>query len=480
MLLALLLGCPPPAIADTDGTGTAADCVALSRYAVDADGDGYGDPDTLVLTCDAPPGYVADESDCNVTDPTSYPGAPDVCATPGVDEDCAGGDDVPTAAATTVEPVVQFESGYGSWGAVVLAVAGGGVLVSDPAPDDSDQGYVQRFGNDYAVNTTYEGGTEPGTFGALLAIGDVLPDGGDAVIVGDLDGGAGLGAVYVFDASAAGSLTTGEALYTVVPVDDHRWYGYAIDTGADVTGDGRTDLLVGFALTGLRVYADVAAAGDPATGFLIDSDDRDPGRARLVPDTDGDGIGELILGLDIDGGGALALYAGPILADLRLPDDAHLYVDGDAPGGFGTDAVVPGDLDGDGSDDLVVGAPDAMGRAGTLTFIPGGTRGQVRADSFPFVTGLVGNQLGRTLVSTHWGSDGVDLGVGLTAVEDGWGVFVYTCMAGRTSMLGAEDGIVTEEEPIGWDVAPDGSGLYVVADERGARGLYVLPGPGSP
>lgn len=49
-------------------------CTTTAWYA-DADGDGRGDPGTLVMACEAPPGMVADGTDCNDGDGASYPGA---------------------------------------------------------------------------------------------------------------------------------------------------------------------------------------------------------------------------------------------------------------------------------------------------------------------------------------------------------------------------------------------------------------------
>ncbi len=53
----------------------------------DADGDGYGDPDTEEVTCDTPPaGYVSNDLDCDDADPALNPDAAEVCD--HVDQDC--------------------------------------------------------------------------------------------------------------------------------------------------------------------------------------------------------------------------------------------------------------------------------------------------------------------------------------------------------------------------------------------------------
>lgn len=54
----------------------------------DADGDGYGDASApLDGVCNVPDGYVADDTDCDDTDPGSNPGADEVLGD-GIDNDC--------------------------------------------------------------------------------------------------------------------------------------------------------------------------------------------------------------------------------------------------------------------------------------------------------------------------------------------------------------------------------------------------------
>jgi hypothetical protein len=62
-----------------------------SVYYVDPDGDGYGMALVSITACDAPDGYSALDGDCDETDPSVFPSAPEVCD--GIDNDCSGGID---------------------------------------------------------------------------------------------------------------------------------------------------------------------------------------------------------------------------------------------------------------------------------------------------------------------------------------------------------------------------------------------------
>ena len=73
---------------DTDGD------VALTVWYLDDDGDGYGDDNVFLESCDAPTGYVVDAGDCDDTRSDRAPGADELCD--GLDNDCDGlvdGDD---------------------------------------------------------------------------------------------------------------------------------------------------------------------------------------------------------------------------------------------------------------------------------------------------------------------------------------------------------------------------------------------------
>ncbi|MFM7201969.1 MAG: MopE-related protein [Myxococcota bacterium] len=63
---------------DNDCNGTIDDDVQSTFY-LDQDGDGFGDDQQHVRACTAPPGYVYEPGDCDDRHPSRYPGAPIAC-----------------------------------------------------------------------------------------------------------------------------------------------------------------------------------------------------------------------------------------------------------------------------------------------------------------------------------------------------------------------------------------------------------------
>ncbi len=71
---------------DCDGIIDGASAVDASTWYVDADADGYGDPSSATVTCDAPSGGVANGGDCDDTNAAISPAATEVCNS--IDDDC--------------------------------------------------------------------------------------------------------------------------------------------------------------------------------------------------------------------------------------------------------------------------------------------------------------------------------------------------------------------------------------------------------
>ncbi len=69
-----------------DNCNFAIDEGAFITFYFDGDGDGFGDNDVTALGCTAPLGFVTDNTDCNDSNNTIYPGATELCD--NLDNDC--------------------------------------------------------------------------------------------------------------------------------------------------------------------------------------------------------------------------------------------------------------------------------------------------------------------------------------------------------------------------------------------------------
>lgn len=86
--------CDAASDVNCDGDPTL-DATDKSTFYADTDGDTFGDMSVGVSACEAPAGLVVDATDCDDSDATAYPGAPEACDE--VDSDCDGATDDPDA-----------------------------------------------------------------------------------------------------------------------------------------------------------------------------------------------------------------------------------------------------------------------------------------------------------------------------------------------------------------------------------------------
>jgi len=93
---------------DPDVTGT-------TTWNVDYDGDSYGSSAITLDACDAPTGFVADDTDCDDTDADTWPGADEYCD--GHDDDCDGDIDESSAVDVATWYADVDGDGYGDAGA---------------------------------------------------------------------------------------------------------------------------------------------------------------------------------------------------------------------------------------------------------------------------------------------------------------------------------------------------------------------------
>lgn len=81
----------------------------LPAWYLDADGDGFGDPEQQVRAEVAPPSFVLPPGDCNDADPAIYPNAHEI-PNDGIDQDCSGTD--ATCESRAAYPTDMLFSGF--------------------------------------------------------------------------------------------------------------------------------------------------------------------------------------------------------------------------------------------------------------------------------------------------------------------------------------------------------------------------------
>jgi len=120
---------------DCDGTVDIG-AVDVSTWYADADSDGYGDASISTIGCTQPTGYVADNTDCDDTMASVYPGATETCN--GVDDDCDGDIDEGAAGSTPYYADADGDS-YGDAGDVDYSCTAPSGYVADSTDcDDTD------------------------------------------------------------------------------------------------------------------------------------------------------------------------------------------------------------------------------------------------------------------------------------------------------------------------------------------------------
>jgi len=198
---------------------------------------------------------------------------------------------------------------------------------------------------------------------SVACAGDVDGDLMDDVVVGAPSGSA----AYLVYGLATGTMSLAAADARLVGEHPEHLAGFSVAAAGDVNGDGYADVLVG-----APGYAIVYLVQGPVHGelSLSDSDARFLGEMPYMDmgiavgpagDVNGDGHADILAGTPSYPGegsqesGAAFLFLGPVEGE-RITSDADATFIGEVQSSAGCSVGTPGDFDGDGLDDVFVGA----------------------------------------------------------------------------------------------------------------------------
>ena len=234
--------------------------------------------------------------------------------------------------------------------------------------DDSDAVHLESVDSPPSLLTSWtaEGDQAGSRFGRSVAsAGDVNNDGFDDIIAGAYyydNGEENEGRVYLYMGSASGP--------SVIPswaAEGDRYsanFGISVASAGDVNGDGCDDIIVGASGYGSPAYAYLGSPSGllSVPSWVAESDQADAyfgGSVASAGDVNGDGYDDVVVGAhcydnDEHDEGRACLYMGSASGLSTTPSWTAEGNQADAH--FGMSVASAGDVNGDGYDDVVVGA----------------------------------------------------------------------------------------------------------------------------
>jgi MYXO-CTERM domain-containing protein len=195
--------------------------------------------------------------------------------------------------------------------------------------------------------------------------------------------------------------TTFTAAWTGTPTSAGTYYGTALGA-SDVNGDGYPDLLVGGHWTTGRLYVYHGSATGPATTATTTLNGTAYAQfANSVAgiDVNNDGYGDVVVGAKGNGSsttGYFAVYHGSATGLSTTPART---VTGTATAYLGCAVANAGDVDGDGYDDLLVGANGTSSNTGAAYLYRGSSSGIAATPTTTLTGAAVGDHFGIHVAS---------------------------------------------------------------------------------